>query len=53
VAAAISAADRSLSLVIPISPLDMKKPIAFGFSMEMERRSTDHSNNSSPRYNAA
>jgi hypothetical protein len=51
-AAAISAADRSLSLVISISPLDMKAN-GVGSTTEMEQRATDQSNIFSRRFNAA
>jgi hypothetical protein len=51
-AAAISAADRSLRLVISISPLDMKANDV-GSTTEMEQRSTYQSNIFSRRFNAA
>jgi hypothetical protein len=51
-AAAISAADRSLSLVISISPLGMKAN-SVGSTTEMEQRSTYQSNIFSRRFNAA
>jgi hypothetical protein len=51
VAAAISAADRSLSLVIRFLHW-IQKANNVWLSVEMEQRSTDQSNNSSPRFNA-